>query len=87
VVTNLGGLHSAYVTGSFARGHDNPVIELLLVGTDIDREYLVHLVDKAENIISRSIRYNIVTREETAALLHNNPEALLLWKKNDIQPQ
>jgi predicted nucleotidyltransferase len=84
VVTNLGGLHSAYVTGSFARGHDNPVIDLLLVGNGIDREYLVQLVDKAEKIINRRIKYNIVTLEETAAILHDNPEALLLWKQTDI---
>ena len=87
VVTNLGGLHSAYVTGSFARGHDNPVIELLLVGRDIDQDYLGQLVDKAERIISRRINYNIVTREEKADLLQSNPEALLLWKQNEIQRQ
>jgi predicted transcriptional regulator len=87
VVTNLGGLHSAYVTGSFARGHDNPVIELLLVGKDIDNAYLLHLVGKAEKIINRSIRYNIITSEEIAALREQNPEALLLWKQNEIQRQ
>ncbi len=85
VVTNLGGLHSAYVTGSFARGHDNPVIDLLLVGKDIDSEYLVHLVGKAEKIIKRSIQYNIITCAEISAVHKDNPEALLLWKQNDIQ--
>ena len=87
VVTNLGGLHSAYVTGSFARGHDNPAIDLLLVGNGIDREYLMQLIEKAEKIISRSIHYTIVSREETATLLHDNPAALLLWKQTDIQRQ
>jgi len=43
------------------------------------------LVKKAEKIISRSIHYNIVTREETAVILHDNPEALLLWKQTGIQ--
>jgi len=87
VVTNLGGLHSAYVTGSFARGHDNPVIELLLVGSDIDQDYLSQLVDKAERIISRNIRYNIITCEEITTLQKENPEVLLLWKQTDIQRQ
>ena len=87
VVTNLGGLHSAYVTGSFARGHDNPVIDLLLVGHDIDIQYLEQMAKKAEKIIKRSIRYSIVNREETAAKLRDYPEALLLWKQTDIQPQ
>jgi len=87
VVNGLGGLHSAYITGSFARGHDNPVIELLLVGHDIDSLYLVQLVNKAEKIITRSIHYNIVSREETQALLRDYPEALLLWKQADTQRQ
>jgi predicted nucleotidyltransferase len=85
VVTNLGGLHSAYVTGSFARGRDNPVIDLLLVGHGIDRQYLVQMVKKAEKIISRGIHYSIIDREETAAKLRDYPEALLLWKQTDIQ--
>jgi len=87
VVTNLGGLHSAYVTGSFARGHDNQVIELLLVGNEIDQEYLLQLVDKAERIISRRIHYNIISFEEIADLRKENPEVLLLWKQTDIQRQ
>jgi hypothetical protein len=87
VVTNLGGLHSAYVTGSFARGRDNPVIDLLLVGHDIDQQYLLQLVEKAEKIISRGIHYNLVSREETPVLLNNYPEALLLWKRTDMQRQ
>ena len=87
VVTNLGGLHSAYVTGSFARGRDNPVIDLLLVGSDIDIQYLEQMAKKAEKIIKRSIRYSIVNREETTAKLRDYPEALLLWKQTDIQRQ
>lgn len=85
VVTNLGGLHSAYVTGSFAKGHDNPVIDLLLVGHNIDRPYLQQLVEKAELMIKRGIRYNIIDREETATIFQNNPEALLLWLQTDKQ--
>ena len=87
VVNNLGGLHSAYVTGSFARGHDNPVIDLVLVGSEIDQDYLGQLVDKAERIISRRIHYNIITCEEISALQKENPEVLLLWKQTDLQRQ
>jgi len=85
VMTGMGGLHSAYLTGSFARGHDNPVIELLLVGYDIDRLYLVHLVEKAERIIKRNIKYNIISLEQASAILCDYPEALLLWKQTDNQ--
>jgi len=40
VIHRLGNLISIYLTGDFAHGKDSPVIELILVGADIDREYL-----------------------------------------------
>lgn len=79
VITGLGGLHSAYVTGSFARGQDNPVIDLLLVGEDIDKIYLLKLVEKAEKYIHRKIRYVIIEPNELKKFLKEYDEALLLW--------
>jgi DNA-binding transcriptional ArsR family regulator len=83
VVTGMGGLQSAYVIGNFARGRDNPVIDLLLVGEGIDKEYLLHLLDKAEKFISRKIRYMIVGQDEATEFLKIYPEALLLWKEGE----
>ncbi len=82
VVSGLGGLSSAYVTGHFARGQDHPVIDLLLVGSGIDQAYLMKLVEKAEKFISRRVRYIIATREEALQLLKDYPEALLLWDQD-----
>ncbi len=80
VVSNLGGLRSAYVVGSFARGMDNPVIDLLLVGEGIDTAYLLKLIGKAETLIDRKIRYVLIESEETDKYLGIYPEALLLWQ-------
>jgi hypothetical protein len=44
--------------GTFARGIDGPIIDLILIGT-VEREYLTSLIAKAENIIQRKIRYVI----------------------------
>lgn len=81
VVTKLGGLHRAYVIGSFARGKDNPVIDLLLVGNAIDREYLLRLIEKAEKEINRRIRFIIIHKDEVDEFLKLYPEALLLWEE------
>jgi len=81
VVTRLGGLYSAYVIGSFARGRDNPVIDLMLVGNGIDREYLLRLIEKVEAEISRRIRYIIIHKDEVEEFLKIYPEALLLWEE------
>lgn len=84
VINGLGGLHSAYVIGSFARGKDNPVIDILLVGNDIDTSYLLKMTEKAEKIIRRRIRHIIIGIVEAQDYLRNHPEALLLWQGPDM---
>lgn len=81
VIKNLRGLRSAYLTGSFALGKDNPVIDILLIGDDIDTAYLLKLIQKAETLISRKIRYVIIKPEEEEKYLLVYPEALLLWRE------
>ena len=80
VVHKLGGIHSAYILGNFARGLNGPLIDILLVGQGIDKEYLVRLIEKAEKIINRRVRYVIVSPREATAFLQDYPEALLLWE-------
>jgi len=80
IVNKIGGLHSAYLTGAFARGNDSPVIDILLVGNGIDRSYLARLVEKAENFIHRKIRYVILSEEEKQTYISKTPEAFLLWE-------
>ncbi len=80
VICNLGGLTHAYLVGQFARGKDNPVIDLLLIGSEIDMDYLYNIIEKTEKYISRRIRYMIAEPAEAPGLLKSYPEALLLWK-------
>lgn len=81
VAMNLRGLQSAWLTGSFALGKDNPVIDILLVGNDIDISYLLILIGKAEDLIGRKIRYVIIKPEEKGKYLAVYPEAVLLWEQ------
>ena len=83
VVKNLRGLQEAYVVGSFAQGKDNPVIDILLTGTDVDTSFLLMLIGRAESLINRKIRYIIVKPEEKEKYLSVYPEALLLWEEGD----
>ncbi len=85
VVRNLRGVQSAYVTGSFAKGNDNPVVDLLLLGKDIEINYLIHTITKAEILIHRKIRYTLIHPDEAEKYLSMHPEAFLLWQENEIQ--
>ena len=81
VIHRLGSLLCVYLTGDFARGKDSPVIELILVGADIDREYLARKVVQAEELVGRKVSYIVLEPDEAKGhLSHLRPADLLpLW--------
>ena len=82
VVERLGDVDRVYLIGGFAQGLDSQIIDLIFFG-DIDKEYLLNLVDKAEKLIQRKVRYLIYTSDELSEkqLDKMNAERLLLWSK------
>ncbi len=82
VIHRLGNLLSVYLTGDFARGKDSQVIELILVGADIDREYLSRKIMQAEQMVGRKVSYTILEPEEAVGHLvkMDSSELLPLWK-------
>jgi len=84
VIAKLGNVNRVYLVGSFARGVDSPVIDLLLVGDDINREYLARLTDKGEKHIKRKMRYLIYKEDEFIDIVegYQKDEILLLWTHN-----
>ena len=84
VVKKLGAVEKVYLTGGFARGINSQVIDLVFVG-DINKVFLIGLIEKAEKIISRKIRYLVYKSDAELkqlgeAILEN--EHLLLWQKD-----
>ena len=80
VLERLGNLDSAYIIGAFAKGMDSKVIELILVGNEIEKEYLIRLICKAEKVAKRKIRYILLNPLEESEVIKDYPDALLLWK-------
>lgn len=82
VIQKLGHLEKVYLIGSFARGIDSDIIDLVFVG-NIDKVFLQELVEKAEAKIHRRIRYIDYSVEEFSMekIKENNTEPLLLWSK------
>ena len=83
VIERLGEIREVYLIGQLSNGLDSPVIDLLLTG-DIDENYLVNLIRKAESLIHRKIRYIIYRTEEIPAIDWNQFETKprLLWSKD-----
>jgi len=78
VINQIGNLEAAYITGDFARGIDSQIIDLVLVGRNIETTYIESLVTRAENLIVRKIRYLILTKNQMADFFKDKP-ALLIW--------
>ena len=85
IIDKLGSLKYIFLTGDFARGNDSDIIDLVFVGNGINKSYLMHLVDKAENVIERKVRYIIYTIHEfeNSCSEKNENNMLLLWQKEE----
>lgn len=83
VIERLGKVEKVFVVGEFAKGLDSPIIDLVFIG-DVDKNYLIKLVDKAEEMVKRKIRYLIYAPEEfeKSPMYKFDNEALLLWSKD-----
>jgi hypothetical protein len=82
VLTKLGNVQVAYVSGDFARGIDTPIIDLVLVGNEINQEYLAKLAGRTEEMINRKIRFVIFQPEEFEKYSKKLTarDMLLIWK-------
>lgn len=82
IIPQLGDVSQVFLTGEFASGRDNPIIDLEIVG-NVHKEFLAGLIDKAQSLLTRRIRYIVFTEEEYAALpaTHQRKPKLLIWSK------
>ena len=79
VIYRIGNLISIYLTGDFAHGKDGPVIDLIMVGCNIDNEYLARKVEQAEELVGRKVSYVVLDPANADALL-------LILKPTDLLP-
>jgi hypothetical protein len=73
-----------YLTGDYAKGKDTGIIDLVFIG-DVDKEYLLKMITKAEKMIGRKVRFISYSAAEwePEALNRNGDKGkyLLLWEK------
>jgi len=83
VVKNLGDIDQVFLVGKFAKGIDTQIIDLIFMGEGVNKNYLIELVEKAERIIKRKIRYLVFTGLEMQHYLEQRPttDFLLLWER------
>lgn len=82
VIERLGDVDRVYLAGQFAKGLDSQIIDLILIG-NIDKAYLVNLIEKVEGLIKRKVRYLIYTEEELSEIDWESfkPQPLMVWSR------
>ncbi len=80
VLKRLGDVKSVYLSGSLAKGLESNIIDIIIVG-EVNKEYLINLIDKAEPLVAKKIRYvlyNIAEFEQNENIILAE-EHLLIW--------
>ncbi len=85
VINQLGEPEEVYLIGDLARGLDSNQLNLIIVGSNTDLDYLESLVGKAQPMISRKIGYLVLTPDEfkTQRPYLNEEKLLKVWEKTD----
>ena len=64
VIEKTGDIEKVWIKGDFAQGKDSDVVELIVMGVDVNTVYLDSLVKKAKELIRRKVVYQIVSSEK-----------------------
>lgn len=84
VIEKLGEVEEVYLAGSFAQGLESPNIEIVLVGGNVDTNYLENLIAKAGQLIKKNILYSLMNNLQFKNHFADvgNKNLLLLWQNN-----
>ncbi len=84
IVSELGSVDLALITGDYARGVDSGIVDLVIVG-EIDRAFLNHMIDKSEEVIKRKIRALVLNMNEYEELKYKQKldKALVIWRDDE----
>jgi len=84
IIERLGRVEEVYLTGDFACGKESSFINMLIIGQNLNTEYLDNLITKSQKLIKRTIKCIIATPVEYVVLAASfkKEELLLLWKRN-----
>lgn len=83
IIERLGRVEEVYLTGDFASGKESMVIEMLIIGEDMNTTYLDELIAKSQSLIRQTIQYTILNSDGYSALAATlkKDRLLLLWER------
>jgi len=83
VIQRIGDLEKVYLVGKLSQGQNTDIIDLVLVGNNLNKTFLLEQIEKAEKKINKKIRYVHYTSREfnLNKIKESEMHPLLLWSK------
>ena len=69
ILERMGAVEQIVVVGDYANGNDSGTIEVVVVGNDLNTEYIIQLAPKIEDVIKRKVQFMLASRFEGKGLI------------------
>lgn len=79
-IEKLGNPEKVYLCGDFAKGKNSDIIDIVIIG-DINKSYMLTLIEKVEPVLKKRIRYLTFMPEEFMIDEEQKKEYVLIWNK------
>ena len=63
IVNRMGEVQMAYIVGDYAKGIDSGTIQMILIGKELDKEYLEFLKEKTYEKVQRKVEVSILEED------------------------
>jgi hypothetical protein len=83
ILKHIGNLEEVYLVGKLAQGQDCDTIDLVLIGDNLNKEFLLEQIQKTERKVGKKVRYVIYSSQEfdVNKIKEAQVKPLLLWTK------
>jgi len=76
VLERMGNVDQIILIGDYAKGNDSGLIEVFLIGQDLNMEYIANIENKIENLIGRKVSFYLASKflsdQEHIVLFNSN---------------
>ena len=62
VLERMGNIKKIILVGDYAHGHDSGLIEVFLIGKDLNMQYISQLEDKIQKLIKRKVSFYLASK-------------------------
>ena len=78
VLERMGDVDQIILIGDYAKGNDSGLIEVFLIGQDLNMEYIANIENKIEELINRKVSFYLASKflsdQEHIVLFNSNKE-------------